>query len=423
MARVFKTPFAAQGDKDAIPTPTQGDGSVSVTQGFGFDYQREYEDPLAKDIRREDMNGILHDITEAVGDIQLTGVAKWSAEAAPYPTGAVVWHNGTAWLSLAENNEVEPVAGANWAAQRPATLFVEKSANLSDLANVATARTNLGLGNSATLNVGTAANTVAAGNDSRITGASQKSANLSDLTNASTARANIGLGNNATGRANLGLGDSATLNVGTASGTVAAGNDTRITNALQRSNNLSELGNFATARSNLGLGTSATRDATTSTTDATLGRTLKVGDYGLGTVARINTPTNGGRVPSGFYYYTVTGAGLYGGGSFFMQLGYAPSLGTPGFRISNRPYTNDFYFHGAVSGSSEALRSGVLAWHEGNFNPNSKVNTGNLAVWSGSEWSLSVNDTTAGRVPSGYAMTGIYRPGSSLTIYARRFSV
>lgn len=37
------------------------------------------------------------------------------------------------------------------------------------------ARTNLGLGNSATLNVGTSANTVAAGNDSRIANATQRS--------------------------------------------------------------------------------------------------------------------------------------------------------------------------------------------------------------------------------------------------------
>lgn len=47
--------------------------------------------------------------------------------------------------------------------------------NLSDLNNAGTARTNLGLGGAAVLAVGTTAGTVAAGDDSRITGAQQRS--------------------------------------------------------------------------------------------------------------------------------------------------------------------------------------------------------------------------------------------------------
>lgn len=51
------------------------------------------------------------------------------------------------------------------------------------------------LAETATRPVGTTTGTVAAGDDTRITGAAQKSADLSDLANTATARTNLGLGN------------------------------------------------------------------------------------------------------------------------------------------------------------------------------------------------------------------------------------
>lgn len=72
--------------------------------------------------------------------------------------------------------------------------YVRRSLNGADFASIPGVRTVLGLGGAALLAVGTIAGTVAAGDDSRITGAAQKAANLSDLANVVAARANLSLG-------------------------------------------------------------------------------------------------------------------------------------------------------------------------------------------------------------------------------------
>lgn len=76
----------------------------------------------------------------------------------------------------------------------------------------------------------------------------------------------LGLGFGGTGakdaagaRTNLGLGNSATRNVGTVSGAVAAGDDSRITGAMQKNQNGNDIPDKAAFRSNIGLGSAATR--------------------------------------------------------------------------------------------------------------------------------------------------------------------
>lgn len=117
--------------------------------------------------------------------------------------------------------------------------YLMRGNNLSDLTNVITARDNLGLTSAATTNL----------SDFLL-----KSGNLAGLANVSTSRSNLGLGsmatestgdwlskagnlsgivNVSTARTNLGLGNSSTRNVGTTVGTVAAGDDSRIVNAVQ----------------------------------------------------------------------------------------------------------------------------------------------------------------------------------------------
>ncbi|HGG5279757.1 TPA: phage tail protein [Salmonella enterica subsp. enterica serovar Senftenberg] len=64
-----------------------------------------------------------------------------------------------------------------------ASARLAKERNLADLTNIPLARQSLQLGNSATRNVGTTQGTVAAGDDTRITGAMQKNQNGADIPN------------------------------------------------------------------------------------------------------------------------------------------------------------------------------------------------------------------------------------------------
>jgi hypothetical protein len=115
-----KVAFAATGDTNSIPTAVQPDGSVSLQQGFGFDYQRDNgagggtPDPLAKNIDREDVNGVFNEITASLGEIQQSGFPIWVASAAPYPINARVRHLDKVWKSAVTNNNSTPGADTNW---------------------------------------------------------------------------------------------------------------------------------------------------------------------------------------------------------------------------------------------------------------------------------------------------------------------
>ncbi|HFD3223698.1 TPA: phage tail protein [Escherichia coli] len=74
-----------------------------------------------------------------------------------------------------------------------ASARLAKDRNLADLPNPSLARQSLQLGDSSTKNTGTTANTVAAGDDARITGAMQKSQNGADIPDVAKFLQNLGL--------------------------------------------------------------------------------------------------------------------------------------------------------------------------------------------------------------------------------------
>ncbi|CZW01832.1 Phage tail fiber protein [Enterobacter hormaechei] len=103
---------------------------------------------------------------------------------------------GFVQLSSSVNSESESQAATPKAvkiAMDNATARLAKDRNLSDLPNPALARQNLALGDSSTRNVGTTAGTVASGDDARITGAMQKSQNGGDIPDVAKFLQNIGL--------------------------------------------------------------------------------------------------------------------------------------------------------------------------------------------------------------------------------------
>src|SRR5574344_1016670 len=113
MVKISKQPFAQVGDTIAIPDASQPDGKMSSADGWTPDYQLPRTDPNYKPVGRQEMNGVFKEVTEALGQVQVQGAASWSADGAPYPINAQVYHNGKRWMALRANS-VEPAEGEDW---------------------------------------------------------------------------------------------------------------------------------------------------------------------------------------------------------------------------------------------------------------------------------------------------------------------
>lgn len=113
--RIYKTPFAATGDKEALATADQPDGKVSLQAGWTPDYELPNDDPNYRPVGRAEMNGILGEVTEGLGEMQLRGFALWQAIDGGWPVGAQVMFGETVYRSDIDSNATTPGApGANW---------------------------------------------------------------------------------------------------------------------------------------------------------------------------------------------------------------------------------------------------------------------------------------------------------------------
>lgn len=113
MAKLFKTAFAYQGTKEQLPADAQVDGKASFAEGFTAAYTLDYGDADARDIAQSELNGILHDVTEAIGELQKYGAAAWQADMSPIAKSSIVFHDGKLWQAKT-NTSTQPAQGANW---------------------------------------------------------------------------------------------------------------------------------------------------------------------------------------------------------------------------------------------------------------------------------------------------------------------
>lgn len=121
MEKFISTPFAMNGDKNNIPDPIQTSGDVSMTTGYGYDYERDQTtDENAKNIERQKMNWLFYVITKALNEYQSLGVPDFITPALnnnlayKYKKSAVVRYQNGIFISLVDDNDALPTDETKW---------------------------------------------------------------------------------------------------------------------------------------------------------------------------------------------------------------------------------------------------------------------------------------------------------------------
>ncbi len=328
---MIPVPFAQDGLKNPINVTRQPDQDAQdATWEGGFPpvtMQRKEVGGLPPN--GLDFNGVLHAVSADANHRQKGLSIEFNQDFATaiggYPVGAKIrMANGTYVESTVAGNTNNPNSSmSGWK-------FVGAAANLSDLTSAATARTNLGLGTAATANVVNSVSstdinsTLSAAmgkhlNDSKISVPVYipANSNLNDYQSAGFYFNNLNV-ESATITNNpapysfsllversagvnqklttYGLSGNVTYTRGYYGGSwsswkVLAFLD-EVDTKLAKSSNLSDLTNVVAARDNLGLGTTATLTATTQDLDATVGRVVKVRDFGVGLPIYLDSVNN-----------------------------------------------------------------------------------------------------------------------------------
>lgn len=200
------------GDGGGVTLPTEPDDLAAVTALFGqfgretFDSDSSYEGFISGQIviNCQDYPGkTLREAGLVSAKGTLIAYGAYPSTYLPAQSDSIIKEIIlTLVLTLTQSSNVKLIIDPALATITQETgdkRYLRRAQNLSDLNDTKEARENLGLGNSATRNVGTEEGTVAAGDDSRITGALQKENNLSDLSNPSEALKALGLGSDGNG--------------------------------------------------------------------------------------------------------------------------------------------------------------------------------------------------------------------------------